>query len=373
MKASDLSLIYLVILLFTRECLGLGKQGISTNSIQQGLDQVIRNVKLRLENIFSNPKPTTKTSRLIKTPIETILPESWLDYDFYLGDVPRDVEIQIEDLNRRWQDENIINSKERESLGSSLKKTRLRKKAPSKRERFDGTHNNATHNVPESKIYFTQIIHRRPDNIVRETFSRRQKNSHQQHHHTTDILDNYSPFIYAELLKENETNFVVVEDLSKNNSSESIVMNEIEIYQDEKVEDVTNEKAESEFVTLEVAIEDSSDEISLKETTNSSDTFLPYIPLSGNGFEEDFEMTVIGDGEEEGAASNTSFEFGDVTAFNGDEPSLTVALKEENWAFPILILSGCFASVVVLYQCSVMFSLVNPLTFSSHTLLLGMV
>ena len=364
MKAPDV-IFTVIILSVTRDC--HCKQGLPANTIQQGLDQVIRNVKLRLENIFSNPKPTTKTSRLIKTPIETILPESWLDYDFYLGDVPRDVEIQIEDLNRRWQDE--INVEERETLGSSFKKTRLRKKVPSKRQRFHEKRQNASHNnVPESKIYFTQIIHRRPDNIVRETFSRRQKNPHQQHHHTTDILDNYSPFIYAELLKENET-FVLVEDLSKNNESESVVVNEIEIYQEEDYDEAspTERNADSDLVTLEVAIEDT------EESSNStSDTFLPYIPLGGMDAEEDFEMTVIGDSEKEGAgASNNSFEFGDVIAFNGDEPGLFVTLKEEKWAFPVLILSGCLASVVVLYQCSVMFSLLSPLTFSSHTILLG--
>ena len=333
----------------------VGEEG---RSIKTGLDQVLRNVRLRLENIFkSNKQPTTKTSRLIKTPIETILPESWLsddDVDFYLGNVPRDVEIQIEDLNRRWEDGNIIPNIDRDTFFDSKKKVRSKRKKQ-KLKKLDEDEEKE----PESKIHFTQIIRNRG----------KYGNGHHRNQkiHQTDILDNYSPFIYAELLKENQTNYVVVEDLTEDNDDEeqvnktsAVLISEIDVF-----DETTEKVVDSELVTLEVAQEDS---IKHSTESNTDDKFLPYIPPGVvDDYQEEFELDVIGDDEN---VNNDTYEFGDVIFFTGDEP-IRVTLKSDSWAFPILIISGCFASTILIYQSSVMFSLASPLTFTSHTTLLG--
>ena len=76
-----------------------------SRSIKNSLDKVLKEVKSKLEFFFNrkDQRSDKLKSRLIKTPIETILPEAWLedDRDFLLPSIPTDVEIHIEDINRR--------------------------------------------------------------------------------------------------------------------------------------------------------------------------------------------------------------------------------------------------------------------------------
>jgi len=109
---------------------------------------------------------------------------------------------------------NVIADIDRESF-MKPRKTRVRKKQKLKTKFQDKR--NQTSYKPESKIYFTQIIKERPSEVNDRNVSKRKKLNSQEIKDTTDMLDSYSPYIYAELLKENKTNFVLIEDLTDNN------------------------------------------------------------------------------------------------------------------------------------------------------------
>ena len=342
-----------------------------SRSIKTSLDQVLREVKLKLKNIFSSPNvKIEKESRLIKTPIEAILPESWFidDHDFYhLKYLPRDVEIQIEDLNRRWERGNVIADIDRESF-MKPRKTRVRKKQKLKTKFLDKR--NQTSHKPESKIYFTQIIKDRPVEVNDRKLSKRRNENSQEINDTTDMLDSYSPYIYAELLKENKTNFVLIDDLTDNNinATESVIVNEIEVYDNTDIieTETTESDPEVNMVTLEVAVVDSID--LLEQESNNSDDFLPFIPPSaGIDFETEYDLTVIGE-----AAQNESQEIGDQTPFSRQEHQYELSLKPESWAFTGLVVSGCLLCLLLLYECSVLFSVLAPLSLSSHCLVMSL-
>ena len=342
----------------------------SSRSIKSSLDQVLREVKLKLKNIFSSPNvKIEKESRFIKTPIEAILPQSWFiddKHDFYqLHDIPRDVEIQIEDLNRRWERGNVIADIDRESF-MKPRKTRVRKKQKLKTKFLDKR--NQTSYMPESKIYFTQIIKERPSEVNDRNVSKRKKQNSQEIKDTTDMLDSYSPYIYAELLKENKTNFVLIEDLTDNNinATESVIVNEIDLYDNTVPLETTESDTEANMVTLEVAVVDSFD--LQDQESNSTDDFLPFIPPSaGIDFETDYDLTMIGED-----SGNESGLVGDQTPFSREELSHSVSLRAESWAFTALIVSGVLLCLLILYEASVMFSLLAPLSLSSHCLMMSL-
>ena len=342
-----------------------------SRSIKTSLDQVLREVKLKLKNIFSSPNvKIEKESRFIKTPIEAILPQSWFideHHDFYqLHDIPRDVEIQIEDLNRRWERGNVIADIDRESF-MKPRKTRVRKTQKLKTKFLDKR--NQTSYKPESKIYFTQIIKDRAVEVNdRKVQSKRKKQNSQEINDTTDMLDSYSPYIYAELLKENKTNFVLIEDLTDNNinATESVIVNEIDLYENTDITETTESDIEANMVTLEVAVVDSFD--LQEQESNGTDDFLPFIPPSaGIDFETEYELTMIG--EDRG---NESGELGDQTPFSREEHGHSVSLRAESWAFTAIIVSSVLLCLLILYEVSVLFSLFTPLSLSSHCLVMSL-
>ena len=341
-----------------------------SRSIRTSLDQVLRDVKLKLKNIFSSPNvKIEKESRFIKTPIEAILPQSWFiddHHDIYqLHDIPRDVEIQIEDLNRRWERGNVIADIDRESF-MKPRKTRVRKTQKLKTKFLDKR--NHTSNKPESKIYFTQIIKDRPVEVNDRKVSKRKKQNSQEINDTTDMLDSYSPYIYAELLKENKTNFVLIEDLTDNNinATESVIVNEIDVYENTDIIETTESDIEANMVTLEVAVVDSFD--STEQEPNRTDDFLPFIPPSaGIDFETEYELTMIGED-----SGNETGELGDQTPFSREELAHTVSLRAESWAFTAIIVSSVLLCLLILYEASVLFSLLAPLSLSSHCLMMSL-
>ena len=102
-----------------------------SRSIKNSLDHVLREVKSKLELFFTKKEDKSDLrSRLIKTPMETVLPEAWLDdgTDFPLAKLPPDIEIHMEDIKRRdWQDDNWIRDIEK-AVHVNPRKTRFRKK-----------------------------------------------------------------------------------------------------------------------------------------------------------------------------------------------------------------------------------------------------
>ena len=351
-----------------------------SRSMRTSLDQVLNEVKMKLKHIFSSPNVKIKKhKRLIKTPIEAMLPESWFsgDNDFHLPDmsldIPRDVEIQIEDLDRRWERGNTIADIDRDSFLKKPRKTRVRKKQRLKTKIQDKRNQTSR---PESKIYFTQIIRDRP--VSRPDGAppgESRKQSGREINHTTDILDSYSPYIYAELLKENKTNFVVMEDLTeKRNSTESVVVNEIDVYEEVEEEILDSDVAADEaMVKLEVAVVDSVDYHQDRRGTNHTSSFLPFIPPSGINFEDDFEFTVIGDtpelSEGSGDSDNDSFAFGDFTPFSRPERGAGLRLRSAGWAVPAVGVAGAVVALLAAYELSVLVSLSAPLPLTSHCLL----
>ena len=341
-----------------------------SRSIKSSLDQVLREVKLKLKNIFSSPNgKIEKESRFIKTPIEAILPQSWFiddKHDFFqLHDIPRDVEIQIEDLNRRWERGNVIADIDRESF-MKPRKTRVRKKQKLKTKFLDKR--NQTSYMPESKIYFTKIIKDRPVEVNDRNVSKRKKQNTQEIKDTTDMLDSYSPYIYAELLKENKTNFVLIDDLTDNNinATESVFVNEIDLYENTDLMETTESDTEANMVTLEVAVVDSFD--IQDQESDSTDDFLPFIPPSaGIDFETEYDLTMIGED-----SGNESGQLGDQTPFSREEATPTVSLRAESWAFTAIIVSGVLLCLLILYEASVLFSLLAPLSLSSHCLMMSL-
>ena len=103
-----------------------------SRSIKTSLDKVIGEVKSRLEAVFASSKQAPGNrrragSRLIETPIESILPASWLveDNNFLFPDMPMDVEVQEEDL-----------TKQLEELRPKKKKHRKHKKRKKKHQKY---------------------------------------------------------------------------------------------------------------------------------------------------------------------------------------------------------------------------------------------
>ena len=265
--------------------------------------------------------------------------------------MPRDVEIKIEDLNRRWIKGDIIPDIDRESFFRP-RRNRVKKKKRLKTRYVEKQ--NKTTSQPDSKIYFTQIIKDRPTRIEEEKLSKSTKNSNQEIKDSTDILDSYSPYIYAELLKENNT---------------SDTTNETD-YSDEYIEvyDATTEAVE--LVTLEVAVVDSSANNDSDEKVNKTqDAFLPYIPLSGIDFE--FDITAIGEDIIEKENDTIVTDYDDLTPYPRQETA-SLSLKSEPWAFPVLVVGSSVLSLLVLYHATVIFSLTWPLSLSSHCLLVSM-
>ena len=352
--------------------------GDQSRSIKSSLDSVLREVKLKLKNIFSGQRRVEiqKKSRLIATPRESMLPESWLmddqDY-FYIPDIPRDVEVQIEDLNQRWEEGNTIADIDRDSF-IRPRKTKVKKKQRLK-TRFRDRRNETK---SDSKIYFTQIIKDRPMRIEEEKLSKSKKYANQEINDTTDILDSYSPYIYAELLKENQTNYVVIENLTNKNSNKSVsvIENEIDVYV-QTHEETTENIRDEDMVTLEVAAIDSVEERDTSEAENKTG-FLPFVPPSGIDFEIDYTFTAIGDDEDEDDEDydiNANITSDEMSLFPSHEttPSPRVTLKTDSWAFPVMIVGGSVLCLLIMYEVTVLFSISPPLPFTSHCLMVGLI
>ena len=216
--------------------------------------------------------------------------------------------------------------------------------------------------MPESKIYFTQIIKDRPVEVNDRNVSKRKKENTQEIKDTTDMLDSYSPYIYAELLKENKTNFVLIDDLTDNNinATESVIVNEIDLYENTDLMETTESDTEANMVTLEVAVVDSFD--IQDQESDSTDDFLPFIPPSaGIDFETEYDLTMIG----EDSGNESGQQLGDQTPFSREELTHKVSLRAESWAFTAIIVSGVLLCLLILYEASVLFSLLAPLSLSS--------
>ena len=352
-----------------------------SRSIKNSLDHVLREVKSKLELFFTKKEDKSDLrSRVIKTPMETVLPEAWLDdgTDFPLAKLPPDIEIHMEDIKRRdWQDDNWIRDIEK-AVHVNPRKTRFRKKQKLK-TRYE---NQEDEDKTESKIYFTQIIRGRPSvDLVNKkkrapteslNDSQKRMNSSEQQN-DNDLLDKYSPFIYAELLKENETSDSGLEELETltKQDGESVVINKVDVFNTEPFETSENidyeeeEEVDNDMVTLEVAMVDT---ISYK--SNSSDTisnvFLPFIPPSGINFEYE-----IDDSSEEESDNQTDLSEEMTTYITNMDP-FRVSLKSSSWSFPVLVVSASLLCLVVCYEFSVIFSLLPTLSTTSHSLVLGL-
>jgi len=323
----------------------------SSRSIKSSLDQVLRKVKTKLEDIFNSPNvEQEKQSRLLKTPIEVLLPETWFktDHNLQLPHIPREVELKIENLNRKWVDGDVIPDIDREAFFKP-RKTRIKKRQRLKTRFIDRENESKS----ESKIYFTQIIKDRPkiDKMKKKKKETKFKKTKTRTSEPkgTNILDSYSPYIYAELLKENNT----VDDLdtretttiSSSTLSLVTVTEQIDVSEDttqplvkeeEEEEEILEEAVETvETVTLEVAVVDNREE----KNSKPSDSFLPFIPPSGINFELDtydlYDFTVIG----EDAENDSDYE--EVSPFSRQESS-HVSVRNESWAVPVLVIGASF-------------------------------
>ena len=343
-----------------------------SRSIKNSLDSVLREVKSKLEFFFSRSKQDQSgdlmKSRLIKTPIETILPEAWLEdgREFLLPDIPTDVEVQIEDLNRRWENGNKIPDIDRDTF-MLPRKTKFRKKQKLI-TRFENPED--FEDETESKIYFTEIIRKSPTvkDPDKEEKQEKKQNSSSAAEKVNDLLDKYSPFIYAELLKENQTSV----DDQASQESQSVVVNKIDVYNDgnlelsENIDYEEEEDIDNDMVTLEIAMVDTIAYRNSSEETTDRSGFLPFIPPSGLDIEAEYEVGLEFDTENVSSVSDP-----DLTTRVTDSDPFRVQLKESAWAFPVMVTCGSLLSLVICYQCSVIFSLLPSLSTTSHCLVLG--
>ena len=352
----------------------LGETGdTESRSIKNSLDSVLREVKSKLEFFFSRSKQDQSgdlmKSRLIKTPIETILPEAWLEdgREFLLPDIPTDVEVQIEDLNRRWENGNKIPDIDRETF-MLPRKTKFRKKQKLI-TRYENPED--SEDETESKIYFTEIIRKSPTvkDPGKEEKQEEKQNSSLAAEKVNDLLDKYSPFIYAELLKENHTSVGGQDDTQ---ASQSVVVNKIDVYSDgnlelsENIDYEEEEDIDSDLVTLEIAMVDTIKYRNSSEETTDQSGFLPFIPPNVLDIEAEYEVGLEFDTENVSSVSDP-----DLTTRVTDSDPFRVQLKESAWAFPAMVTCGSLLSLVICYQCSVIFSLLPSLSTTSHCLVLG--
>ena len=342
-----------------------------SRSIKNSLDSVLREVKSKLEFFFTRSKQDQSgelmKSRLIKTPIETILPQAWLEdgREFLLPDIPTDVEVQIEDLKRRWENGNRIPDIDRDTF-MLPRKTRFRKK-----QKLITRYENPAdiEDETESKIYFTEIIRKTPS--VKDAAKEEKQNSSSGVDKVNDLLDKYSPFIYAELLKENDTS---VPDEDDTKTSQSVVVNKIDVYNNEgqlelseNIDYEEEEDIDNDMVTLEIAMVDTIAYRNSSEDTTDSGGFLPFIPPSELDFEAEYEIGL------EAGSENVSENETDLTTRVADSDPFRVQLRDSDWAFPVLVLTSSLLSLVICYQCGVIFSLLPSLSTSSHCLVVGII
>ena len=348
-----------------------------SRSIKNSLDSVLREVKSKLEFFFTRSKQEQPggdlmKSRLIKTPIETILPEAWLEdgREFLLPDIPTDVEVQIEDLNRRWEDGNKIPDIDRETFMLPRKITKFRKKQKLT-TRYENPED--SDDEAESKIYFTEIIRKTPavKKAAKEEKPEEKLAGSSAGEKVSDLLDKYSPFIYAELLKENDTSVAGKEDTK---ASQSVVVNKIDVYNDgnlelsENIDYEEEEDIDADLVTLEIAMVDTIAYRNGSEDTTDRAGFLPFIPPSVlEDIEPEYEV-----GLEVETENGTSGAEPDLTTRVTQSDPFRVQLKDLAWAFPVMVTCGSLLSLLLCYQCSVIFSLLPSLSTTSHCLVLGL-
>ena len=346
--------------------------GTESRSIKNSLDSVLREVKSKLEFFFARSKQEQSgdvmKSRLIKTPIETILPQAWLEdgREFMLPDIPTDVEVQIEDLKRRWENGNRIPDIDRDTF-MLPRKTRYRKKQKLI-TRFENPED--TENETESKIYFTKIIRKTP--TVKDPVKEEKQNSSSAVEKVSDLLDKYSPFIYAELLKENDTSLAGEED---SKASQSVVVNKIDVYKNEgelelseNIDYEEEEDIDNDMVTLEIAMVDTIAYRNSSEATAESGAFLPFIPPSGD-IEAEYEIGLEADLSETNASENQT----ELTTRVRDSDPFRVELRSSSWAFPVLVVSCSLLCLALCYQCCVIFSIFPALSTTSHCLVVGII
>jgi len=395
-----------------------------SRSIKNSLDKVIGEVRSRLEAVFASSKRALVTrkrsgSRLIDPPIETILPETLVggDNNFFFPDMPADIEVQAEDLIQEWEEE-----KPRPRLKKHRKHQKRKKKFNQKRLRKGSKdpirHNSVSpDNTPDPEVYhkYLEEYHSggTTGNPSKEFESEIEEYSggHKivislpgtSRGNETEAADDISTYLFPELMKENETTFAIVNDLTnQSNKASSIVINEIDVYKNsiEYIEDIATFKGDDELkdlennlVRLEIAMVDSVSsprnmerlKVATEENT-TRDAFLPFVTngetYSSNVFHEDIASDDIKFDKNEVEnkfVKEEGFLEGE-DSFNTLDSTSTIVvftIKNEPWVFPILIMASTSICLILSVHVLVVFHCVRPdpgqgHPVVGHTLLLGL-
>lgn len=399
-----------------------------SRSIKTSLDKVIGEVKSRLEAVFASSKRALGTrkragSRLIETPIETVLPESWLveeDNNFFFPDMPTDVEpVQVDDRT---------DALEGRQLRSKQKKHRKHKKRKKKHSKFNqkrlkGSKDQFRQNsvMPEEspgpKVYhkYLEEYHagRTTDNPNNEfeneieQYSGGHKivislaGSGSKRGNETESSDDIQTYLFPELMKENETEFAIFNDLTNQDTkSSSVLINEIDIFHNrlEYAEDIAQidsnirpiEELADNMVRLEIAMIDSvssprnieMSKVALDQNS-TIDAFLPFVTnietIANNMLYEDIESDDIKFDKSEVEnkfVKEEGFLEGE-NVLDSTSTKVVFTIKNEPWVFPILIMASTAICLLLSFEVMVVFKCMQPVPghghpVVGHTLLLGL-
>lgn len=378
-----------------------------SRSIKNSLDKVIGEVRSRLEAVFASSKRALVTrkrsgSRLIDPPIETILPETWVggDKNFVFPDMPADIEVQANNLNMGWG-EGKPRSRQKKHRKHQKRKKKFNQRRLKKGSKDQVQQNSVlTEDTPDVEVYhkYSEEYHsgRTTGNPSKEFESEIEQYSGghkivislpgRSRGNETEASDDISTYLFPELMKENETNFAIVNDLTNHsNKASSIVINEIDVFKNsiEYTEDIATFKnddqlkdLENNLVRLEIAMVDSvsspgnNERFKVETEENSTrDAFLPFVTngetFSNNIFHEDiasedvkFDKNEVENKfvKEEGfLEGENSF-----TTLDSTSTIVTFTIKNEPWVFPILIMASTSICLLLSFEVLVVFHCVRP-------------
>lgn len=378
-----------------------------SRSIKNSLDKVIGEVRSRLEAVFASSKRALVTrkrsgSRLIDPPMETILPETWVsgDNNFVFPDMPADIEVDADNPKKGWGE-----GEPRPRLKKHRKHQKRKKKFNQKRLKKgskDQIQQNSvlTDETPDPEVYhkYLEEYHSggTTGNPSKEFASEIEEYSGghkivislpgKSRGNETEASDDISTYLFPELMKENETTFAIVNDLTnQSNKASSIVINEIDVFKNsiEYIEDIATfndddelNDLENKLVRLEIAMVDSvssprnNERFKVDTEENSTrDAFLPFVTngdtFSNNIFLEDIASDDIKFDKNEVEnkfVKEEGFLEGENSFNTLDSTSTIVAftIKNEPWVFPILIMASTSIGLVLSFEVLVVFHCVQP-------------
>jgi len=352
-------------------------------------------------------------SRLIDTPIETILPESWFvdDKNFYFPDMPADIEVQVDYLKRAW-DEKTPKLKKKKHRNHKKKKNKFKQKSAKKKKTKDQTWQNAIVK-PEAKDhllyhkyleeYHSSVTTTKPNEIEQYSGGHKIVISLPSDvgGNKTKSADFVSTYLFPELMKENGSNVAIYNDLTnQTNKASSIIINEIDVFKDslEFIEDIPymNDKEEldkelnNDMVHLEIAMLDSANsnnidtgfDHSIDENT-TRDAFLPFVTNREIMYNDMFYEDVVDEDIkfDKNEVDNKFVREEGHQVLNSIDSTTSVmifSIKKEPWVFPILILGSTSVCVFLTYQVLVLCRIIKPVSslgqpLVEHVLIVGLI